>query len=101
MIAIDSHPVVSCGFGMQHDFLVLISPEQIFRSTYSRPDGIQFTTTAVIGACVISRSNQVEVVMKAKQTDTEVAVEQAQRWADEQKEIAELISERFSRAEAR
>src|SRR5262245_50478823 len=39
--------------------------------------------------------------MKAKQTDTEVAVEQAQRWADEQKEIAELISERFSRAEAR
>ena len=39
--------------------------------------------------------------MKAKQTDTQVAVEQAQRWADEQKEIAELISERFSRAEAR
>jgi len=33
--------------------------------------------------------------MKAKQTATEVAVEQAQRWADEQKEIAELISERF------
>jgi len=39
--------------------------------------------------------------MKAKQTDTEVAVKQAQRWADELKEIAELISERFSRAEAR
>src|SRR5437899_11723626 len=39
--------------------------------------------------------------MKAKQTDTEVAVEQAQQWADELQEIAELISERFSRAEAR
>jgi SRSO17 transposase len=39
--------------------------------------------------------------MKAKQTDTEVAVEQAQQWADELREIAELISERFSRAEAR
>src|SRR5262249_24573217 len=39
--------------------------------------------------------------MKAKQTDTEVAVEQAQQWADELHEIAELISERFSRAEAR
>jgi SRSO17 transposase len=43
----------------------------------------------------------VEIVMKAKQTDTEVAVEQAQQWADELQEIAELISERFSRAEAR
>src|SRR5262249_21416625 len=39
--------------------------------------------------------------MKAKQTDAEVAVEQAQQWADELQEIAELISERFSRAEAR
>lgn len=39
--------------------------------------------------------------MKPKQTDTEVAVEQAQQWADELREIAELISERFSRAEAR
>src|SRR5262245_50118393 len=41
------------------------------------------------------------IVMKAKQTDTEVAVEQAQQLADELREIAELISERFSRAEAR
>lgn len=39
--------------------------------------------------------------MKAKQTDTEVAVEQAQQWADELEEVAELISERFSRTEAR
>src|SRR5215475_15131668 len=39
--------------------------------------------------------------MKAKQTDTEAAVEQAQQWADELGEIAELISDRFSRAEAR
>jgi SRSO17 transposase len=39
--------------------------------------------------------------MKAKQTAAEVAVEQAQQWADELHEIAELISERFSRAEAR
>jgi hypothetical protein len=39
--------------------------------------------------------------MKAKQTDTKVAVEQAQLWADELHEIAELISERFSRSEAR
>src|SRR5215813_2765934 len=39
--------------------------------------------------------------MKAKQTDTEVAVKQAQRWADELNEVAELISERFARAEAR
>ena len=31
--------------------------------------------------------------MKAKQTDTEVAVEQAQQWADEQKEIAELTKQ--------
>lgn len=39
--------------------------------------------------------------MKVKQPDTEVAVEQAQQWADELQEVAELISERFSRAEAR
>ena len=39
--------------------------------------------------------------MKAKQIDTEVAVEQAQQWAGELGEIAELISDRFSRAEAR
>jgi SRSO17 transposase len=39
--------------------------------------------------------------MKAKQTDTEAAVEQAQRLADELGEIADLISDRFSRAEAR
>jgi len=39
--------------------------------------------------------------MKAKQTDTEAAVEQAQQWADELGEIAELISDRFSRTEAR
>src|SRR5262245_14288958 len=50
---------------------------------------------------IISRSNQVEIVMKAKQTDTEVAVEQAQQWADELQEIADLISDRFSRSEAR
>lgn len=39
--------------------------------------------------------------MKAKQTDTEVAIEQAQHWAGEIQEVAELISGRFSRAEAR
>lgn len=39
--------------------------------------------------------------MKPKQTDTEAAVEQAQQWADELGEIAELIGDRFSRAEAR
>jgi SRSO17 transposase len=42
-----------------------------------------------------------KIVMKAKQTDTEAAVEQAQQWADELGEVAELISDRFSRAEAR
>lgn len=39
--------------------------------------------------------------MKAKQTDTDATVEQAQQWADELVEIAELISDRFSHAEAR
>jgi SRSO17 transposase len=39
--------------------------------------------------------------MKAKQTDTQVVVEQAQQWGDELQEIAELISERYSRSEAR
>lgn len=39
--------------------------------------------------------------MKAKRTDTEVAVEQAQHWADELQEVAALIGERFSRSEAR
>src|SRR5262245_12419499 len=39
--------------------------------------------------------------MKAKQTGAEVTVKQARRLADELKEIAELISGRFSRAEAR
>jgi len=32
----------------------------------------------------------VKIVMKAKHTDTEVAVEQAQHWADQLHEIAEL-----------
>jgi len=40
-------------------------------------------------------------VMKRKQTDTEAAVEQAQQWADELGGVAELISDRFSRSEAR
>src|SRR5262245_9186049 len=39
--------------------------------------------------------------MKRKQTDTEAAVEQAQQWADELGGVAELISDRFSRSEAR
>jgi len=39
--------------------------------------------------------------MKAKLTDTEVAVEQAQQWADELQEVKELIGDRFSRSEAR
>ena len=39
--------------------------------------------------------------MKVKQTDTEVALEQAQQWADELQEVAELIGEHFSRSEAR
>lgn len=39
--------------------------------------------------------------MKAIQSETEVAVEQAQLWANELEEIAELIGGRFSRAEAR
>lgn len=39
--------------------------------------------------------------MKAKQTDTEVAVGQARQWADELQEVAELIGARFARAEAR
>lgn len=39
--------------------------------------------------------------MEAKQTDTQVAVEQAQRWANELEEIGELINGRFSRSEAR
>jgi SRSO17 transposase len=39
--------------------------------------------------------------MKTKQTDTEVAVEQAQQWADELQGIAELISTCFPRPEAR
>jgi SRSO17 transposase len=43
----------------------------------------------------------VEIVMRTKQTDTEVAVEQAREWADELQEVAELIGERFSRSEAR
>jgi SRSO17 transposase len=39
--------------------------------------------------------------MKVKQTDTEVALEQAHQWADELQEVAELIGEHFSRSEAR
>ncbi len=39
--------------------------------------------------------------MNPKQTETEVAVEQARQWADELQEIAGLIGERFSRTEAR
>ncbi|HKE06167.1 MAG TPA: IS701 family transposase [Blastocatellia bacterium] len=39
--------------------------------------------------------------MKAKLTDSEVAVEQAQQWADELQEVKELIGDRFSRSEAR
>lgn len=39
--------------------------------------------------------------MKTKQTDTEVAVKQAQRWARGLEEIAALINGRFSRSEVR
>jgi SRSO17 transposase len=43
----------------------------------------------------------VEIVMKAKQTESELAVEQARSWAKESDEIAELIGRRFPRSEPR
>lgn len=39
--------------------------------------------------------------MKAQPTDTAVALEEAQQWADELQEVAELIGGRFARSEAR
>jgi len=39
--------------------------------------------------------------MKIKQYESELAVKQAQSWAQELDEIAELIGRRFSRSEAR
>src|SRR4051794_33026846 len=49
----------------------------------------------------MSRSNQGEIVMKAKRSESELAVEQAQLWAKESEEIAELIGPRFPRCEPR
>jgi SRSO17 transposase len=43
----------------------------------------------------------VEIVMKAKRSESEAAVEQAQLWANESEEIAELIGGRFPRSEPR
>jgi hypothetical protein len=43
----------------------------------------------------------VEIVMKTKRSESELAVEQAQLWANESEEIAELIGGRFPRSELR
>jgi SRSO17 transposase len=43
----------------------------------------------------------VEIVMKVEQSESEIAVKQAQSWAKELDEIVELIGERFSRSEIR
>jgi SRSO17 transposase len=43
----------------------------------------------------------VEIVMKSKQTEEALAVRQARSWAEELREIAALIGERFSRSELR
>jgi SRSO17 transposase len=42
-----------------------------------------------------------EIVMKAKQSDSAVAVEQAHRWVTELEEIGELLRKRFPRSEPR
>jgi SRSO17 transposase len=50
----------------------------------------------------MSRSNQGEIVMKARRSESELAVEQAQFWAKkESAEIAERIGRRFPRCEPR